>query len=217
VTADQLAVGEKMVRLHGQDHWLYGAVDSKTNEILHIRLFPTTTKQTMRWFLDELHRRYQLDDVVFLVDDADYLGPVLAEDGYRFQMVPHGNRNAIERVFWEVERRTSSFANSFSHVTLETAESWLEAFVVYTTRAKLNAMVGLNHSRSYGKWRSTYSNNRAPAVVGAAGRAGAGRIRAYRSNSDRAVDAAIRCRSASSSTTASKSATIVSVSSSSKA
>ena len=58
VTADQLAVDEKMVRLHGQDHWLYGAVDPKTNEILHISLFPTTTKQTTRWFLDELHRRY---------------------------------------------------------------------------------------------------------------------------------------------------------------
>ena len=27
VTADQLAVDEKMIRLHGQDHWLYGAVD----------------------------------------------------------------------------------------------------------------------------------------------------------------------------------------------
>ena len=131
VTADQPAVDEKMIRLHGQDHWLYGAVDPNTNEILHVSLFPTTTKQTTRWFLDELHRRYQLDDVLFLVDDANYLGPVLAEDGYRFQMIPHGNRNIIERVFWEVERRTSSFANSFSHVTLETAESWLEALAVY--------------------------------------------------------------------------------------
>ena len=131
VTADQLAVDEKMIRLHGQDHWLYGAVDPNMNEILHVSLFPTTTKQTTQWFLDEPHRWYQLDDVLFLVDDANYLGPVLAEDGYRFQMIPHGNRNIIERVFWEVERRTSSFANSFSHVTLETAESWLEAFAVY--------------------------------------------------------------------------------------
>ena len=88
-------------------------------------------KQTTRWFLDELHRRYQLDDVVLPVDGADYLGPVLAEDGYRFQVIPHGNRNATERVFWEIERRTSSVANSFSHVTLETAQSWLEAFAVY--------------------------------------------------------------------------------------
>jgi len=131
VTADQLAVDEKMIRLHGQEYWLYGAVDPDTNEILHVSLFSTTTKQTTRWFLEELHRRYQLDDVLFLVDDANYLGPVLAEDGYRFQVISHGNRNAIERVFWEVERRTSSFANSFSHVTLETAESWLKAFAVY--------------------------------------------------------------------------------------
>ena len=31
VTADQLAVDEKMIRLHGQDHWLYSAVDPQTN------------------------------------------------------------------------------------------------------------------------------------------------------------------------------------------
>ena len=123
ISADQLAVDEKMIHLNGQDHWLYGTVDPRTNKILHLSLFSTTTKQTTRWFLDELHRRYQLDDVLFPVDDADYLGPVLAEDGYRFQVISHGNRNAIERVFREVERRTSSFANSFGHVTLETAES----------------------------------------------------------------------------------------------
>jgi putative transposase len=131
VTADHLAVDEKMIRLDGQEFWLYGAVHPHTNEILHIRLFPTANKQTTRWFLAELHRRYQLTDVVFLVDDADYLAPVLAEDGYRFHILAHGNRNAIERVFWEVERRTSSFANSFSNVELETTQEWLEAFAVY--------------------------------------------------------------------------------------
>ncbi|MFD1571004.1 IS6 family transposase [Halorubrum laminariae] len=138
VSADQLAVDEKMIRLHGQKFWLYGAVDPYTNEILHLSLYPTATKQTTRWFLTELHRRYQLDDVEFLVDDAEYLvddaeylGPVLAEDGYRFRVIRHGNRNAIERVFWEIERRTSSFANSFSNVALETAQNWLEAVAVY--------------------------------------------------------------------------------------
>jgi len=43
VTADQLAVDEKMVRLHGQKFWLYGAIDPQTNEILHVSLFPTAT------------------------------------------------------------------------------------------------------------------------------------------------------------------------------
>ena len=62
-------------------------------------LYPTANKQTTRWFLTELHRRYQLSDVEFFVDDADYLGPVFAEDGYRFLVIRHGNRNAIERIF----------------------------------------------------------------------------------------------------------------------
>lgn len=95
------------------------------------RLFPTTTKQPTRWFQTDLHRRHPLDNVRFLVADAEHFVNVLAEDGYRFQVTPHGNRNAIERVFREVERRPSSFANSFGHVALETAESWLESFAVY--------------------------------------------------------------------------------------
>lgn len=53
VTADQLAVDEKMIRLHGRPFWLYGAVDPQTNEILHASLFPMATKQTTRWFLAE--------------------------------------------------------------------------------------------------------------------------------------------------------------------
>ena len=77
VDADQLAVDEKVIRINGDDYWLYGAVDPETNEILQVRLFPTTPKQTARWFLTELHRRYRLDDVEFLVDDADYLVNVL--------------------------------------------------------------------------------------------------------------------------------------------
>jgi len=131
VTEDQIAVDEKMIRINGDDHWLYGAIDLKTNEIIHLSLFPTTTKQTTRWFLAELHHQCQLDGSIFLVDGANYLGPVLDEDRYRFQVMSHGNRNAIERVFSEIERRTSSFATSFSHVDAGTAQSWLEAFAVY--------------------------------------------------------------------------------------
>jgi len=33
VTEEQLAVDEKMIRLHGQKVWLYGAVDPYINEI----------------------------------------------------------------------------------------------------------------------------------------------------------------------------------------
>ena len=41
VSADQLAVDEKVIRINGNDYWLYGAVDPETSEILQFRLFPT--------------------------------------------------------------------------------------------------------------------------------------------------------------------------------
>ncbi len=48
VSENQLAADEKMIRLHGQQFWLYGAVDPQTNGILPVSLFPTTNKQTTR-------------------------------------------------------------------------------------------------------------------------------------------------------------------------
>lgn len=99
VSANQLGVDEKLIRLNGDDHWLYAAVDPETNEVLQLGLYTVHTKETTRMFLDELHRRYRLDGVTFLVDCAAYLTKVLASDGYRFQVIRSGNRNAIERVF----------------------------------------------------------------------------------------------------------------------
>jgi transposase-like protein len=85
----------------------------------------------IRWFLDNLQQQCRLRDVTILVDGADYFIEVLDEDGYDYRYEPHGDRNGAERVFREVERRTSLFANSFNNVTLTTAESWFEAFAVY--------------------------------------------------------------------------------------
>lgn len=99
ITADQLAVDDKVIRINGNDYWLYAAVGPESNYIFYFKVLTTTTNQTTLWFLTKLHRRYQLDGVEFLVDDADYLVNVLDEDGYRFQMTPHGNRNALEYVY----------------------------------------------------------------------------------------------------------------------
>jgi hypothetical protein len=38
-TTDQLTVDEKVIRINGDDYWLYGAVDPQTTEILQFRLF----------------------------------------------------------------------------------------------------------------------------------------------------------------------------------
>jgi len=128
---DQIAVDEKVIRVNGEQYWLYAATNPATNEFLHVRLFQTLTTQLTLLFLRELREKQQVEQATFLVDGAQYLQTALARLGLRFQYVRHGNRNSIERVFREVERRTSSFANAFRNAELETAESWLQAFAVW--------------------------------------------------------------------------------------
>jgi putative transposase len=103
VTADQLVINEKMIRLHGQQFWLYGAVGPHTNEIIALSLFPTTNGVTMRWFLEQPHRCCNLAEATILVDNTAYLTEVLLDDGYRFRYEPDGNRNDIEYIFKAIE------------------------------------------------------------------------------------------------------------------
>jgi transposase-like protein len=134
VSPNQIAVDETVIRVNGQRHWLYAAVDPATNQFLHVRLFQTRTTQLTLLFLRELREKQQLSNVTFLVDDAAHLKAALDRLGLRFRVSRHGNRNAIERVFREVKRRTFSFSNTFSNAQLSTAESWLQAFAVWWNR-----------------------------------------------------------------------------------
>jgi len=118
-----------VIRINGQQYWLYAAVDPETNKFLHLRLFTTTTIALTQKFLRELRAKHDVSEAVFLVDHAHHLSAALNRTG-RFQTVRHGNRNAVERVFREIKRRTSSFSNSFSHVQPTTTETWLQAFAV---------------------------------------------------------------------------------------
>jgi putative transposase len=127
---DHIALDETVIRVNGQQYWLYAAVDPETNKFLHIRLFTTTTTALTQKFLRELRTKHDVSEAVFLVDHAHHLSAALDRAGFRFQTVRHGNRNAVERVFREIKRRTSSFSNSFSHVQPTTAETWLQAFAV---------------------------------------------------------------------------------------
>jgi len=128
---DHVAVDETVIRVDGQRYWLYAAVDPDTNRFLHVRLFSTTTTALTEIFLRELREKHDVENAVFLVDGAQHLQTALHRAGLRFRMERHGNRNAVERVFREVKRRTSSFSNSFSHVQPTTAEEWLQTFAVW--------------------------------------------------------------------------------------
>ena len=79
-------------------------------------------------YLFELREKHQVDDAVFLVDGVPWLQAACHRHRLRFQHVTHGNRNAVERVFREVKRRTDQFSNTFSHAEPKTAKNWLQAF-----------------------------------------------------------------------------------------
>jgi len=125
---NQIALDETVIRINNQQFWLYAAADPETNDLLHVQLFSTTTTALTEIFLRELRHKHDVENAVFLVDGAQHLQTALQRAGLRFQMRRHGNRNAVERIFRELKRRTSSFSNCFSHVEPETAESWLQTF-----------------------------------------------------------------------------------------
>ena len=125
---NQVALDETVIRINDKQFWLYAAGDPQTNDLLHVRLFATTTTALTEIFLRELRQKHDVETAVFLVDGAQHLHTALQRAGLRLQMCRHGNRNSVERIFRELKRRTSSFSNCFSHVEPETAESWLQAF-----------------------------------------------------------------------------------------
>jgi transposase-like protein len=125
---DHVAVDETVIQLNDEQYWLYAAVDPKTNELLHTKLRPTTTKTLAHSFLTELTEKHDVDDAVFLVDGSKSLQAACQRHGFDFRYEKHGNRNAVERVFREIKRRTICFSNCFSNAEAETADEWLRSF-----------------------------------------------------------------------------------------
>jgi transposase-like protein len=125
---DHVAVDETVIRLNDEQYWLYAAVDPQTNELLHTKLEPTTTKVLAHSFLTELSEKHDVSDAVFLVDGSHSLQAACHRCGLDFRYEKHGNRNSVERVFRETKRRTSSFSNCFSNAETETADDWIKSF-----------------------------------------------------------------------------------------
>ena len=125
---DHVAVDETVIRLNNEQYWLYAAVDPETNEVLHTTLEPTTTKVLAHSFLTELSEKHDVSDAVFLVDGSHSLQNACQRHGFDFRYEKHGNRNAVERIFREIKRRTISFSNCFSNAEAETADEWLRSF-----------------------------------------------------------------------------------------
>lgn len=73
----------------------------------------------------ELAENHDVSDAVFLIDDETEFASALRREGFDYLIEIYGLRTRIERIVREVEPRTSSFSNCFSHVDPPTAEVWL--------------------------------------------------------------------------------------------
>jgi putative transposase len=124
---DHVALDETVIQINDQQYWLYAAIDPETNAFLHVALYTAQNLGASLLFLQDLKEKHDVSDAVFLVDGAPWLQTALRRHGLRFQHETHGNRNAIERLYKEIKRRTDQFANHFRHVEPATAETWLQA------------------------------------------------------------------------------------------
>jgi putative transposase len=79
-------------------------------------------------FFAELCEKHDVDDAVFPVDGATPLKGACRRHGLGFRYEKHGIRDSIERVFFEVKRRTTSFSDYFSNADAETDDQWLRSF-----------------------------------------------------------------------------------------
>lgn len=124
---DQIALDETVIKVNGERFWLFAAVDPSTDRIRHNRLFPTRTTAITKIFLSESEEKPKIEDARFLVDGASWLQAALYERGLVFRHVTFGDRNPVERIFQEIQRRTGQFYNTFGNADPGTAENWLRA------------------------------------------------------------------------------------------
>ena len=118
---NHIAFDETVIQLNDECRWLYAAVDAKANKIFMYDL--SDENNAARALPPRTCTEVPVTQAMILVDDARHLKATLCRLGLRFQMRRPGNRNAIERNFGEIKRRTSSFSNTFSHAEPTTAES----------------------------------------------------------------------------------------------
>ena len=124
---NHVAVDEAVIQLDDEQYWLYAAVDPDSNDLLHTKLEPRRTNVVADQFFAELRDKHDVDDAIFLVDEAVPLHRACDKHDLGFRYERHRDRNSVERVFREVTRRTTSFSNCFSNAKAETADKWLRS------------------------------------------------------------------------------------------
>jgi len=106
---EKIALDETVVKIDGENHWLFAAVDPETNGILHVGVYTARTAVATQLFLRELEAKHEIEDAEIVVDGAPWLHAGLHELGMHCRHETHGDRTPVERVFQEIKRRTEQF------------------------------------------------------------------------------------------------------------
>jgi len=136
----RVAVDELAVRINGELHWLYAAIDTETKLLLGAELFEQRGTDAATAFLRSLDRKHDLADTVFLVDGYGYLTALARLD--LNGRLDYSLRNHIEKWFQTLRMRIDRFHASWVG-SQTSAQQWLAVFVAYYNRQRPHQ--ALNH------------------------------------------------------------------------
>ena len=128
------------VRINGELHWLYAAIDTETKLLLGAELFERRDTDAATEFLRSLTRKHDLADTVFLVDGYGYLTALARLD--LSGRLDYSFRNHIEKWFHTLRMRIDRFHASWVS-SQASAQQWLAVFVEYYNRQRPHQT--LNH------------------------------------------------------------------------
>jgi len=117
-----------VIRIDGEQYMLHAAVDPDSNELPHTKPESTRINALAEIFFDELKQKHDVEDTLFLVDNAAPPKEACRRHALDLRYEHHGDRNCVERVFREVKRRTDYFSNCLNHVDPATDDDWLGSF-----------------------------------------------------------------------------------------
>jgi putative transposase len=139
-TPSRVAVYELAVRINGEPHWLYAAIDTETKLLLGAELFERRGTDAATVFLRSLTRKHDFADTVFLVDGYGYLTALTRLD--LSGRLDYSLRNHIEKWFHTPRMRIDRFHASWVG-SQASAQQWLAVFVEYYNRQRPHQ--ALNH------------------------------------------------------------------------
>jgi transposase-like protein len=132
-TPSRVAVDELAVRINGELHWLYAAIDTETKLLLGAELFERRGTDAATAFLRSLERKHDFADTVFLVDGYGYLTALARLD--LSGRLDYSLRNHIEKWFHTLRTRIDCFHASWVG-SQASAQQWLAVFVEYYNRQR---------------------------------------------------------------------------------